>query len=206
MYIAWSNGHIWDPAAQLYERDPHSPILMRYVQSPIMAGEQTLCEATGDQSMCAAAAALGNAQLRAFPAAANHGPQYDSIYLQWMLYQYAQDHDSRWYALAYYNAQRALANSGDKAGLFLQDWDGDHAPSDSSFQIESATLSLFASVAAAQPPSRSQYAGFAGGRSLGSAPQYRWRPATCDPTTAAPRPTRARPCWSSTSAGSSCRA
>ena len=44
MYIAWSNGHIWDPAAQLYERDPHSPILMRYVQSPIMAGEQTLCE------------------------------------------------------------------------------------------------------------------------------------------------------------------
>ena len=152
MYIAWSNGHIWDPAAQLYERDPHSPILMRYVQSPIMAGEQTLCESTGDQSMCAAAAALGNAQLRAFPAAANHGPQYNSIYLQWMLYQYAQDHDPRWYALAFYNAQRALANSGNKAGLFLQDWDGDHAPSDSSFQIESATLSLFASVAAAQPP------------------------------------------------------
>ena len=113
------------------ERDPHSPILMRYVQSPIMAGEQTLCEATGDQSLCGAAAALGDAQLRGFPAAANHGPQYDAVYLQWMLYQYAQDHDSRWYALAYYNAKRALANSGNKAGLFLQDWDGDHAPSDS---------------------------------------------------------------------------
>jgi Glycosyl hydrolase family 76 len=152
MYIAWSNAKIWDPAARLYERDPHSPILMRYVQSPIMAGEQTLCQATGDQSLCAAAAALGNAQLREFPAAANHGPQYDSIYLQWMLYQYSLDHDPRWYALAFYNANRALTNSGNKAGLFLKDWDGDRAPGESSFQIEAATLSLFASVAAAVPP------------------------------------------------------
>jgi uncharacterized protein YyaL (SSP411 family) len=152
MYIAWANGHIWDTHAQLYERDPNSPVLMRYVQSPMMAAEQTICETTGDQSMCAAAAALGDAQLREFAAAANHGPQYDAVYLRWMLYEYSQDHDARWYTLAYYNAKRALANSGNQAGLFLQDWDGDHAPSDSSFQIETATLSLFAAVAAAAPP------------------------------------------------------
>jgi hypothetical protein len=152
IYIAWSNGHIWDPTAQLYERDPNSPILMRYVQSPIMAAEQTLCQTTGDQSWCGAAKALGEASLRQFPAAANHGPQYDSMYLQWVLYQYAQDHDQRWYALAYYNAERALANSGDGTGLFVRDWDGDALPNGDTLQAETSTLSLFAWVAAAQPP------------------------------------------------------
>ena len=152
IYIAWSNGHIWDPQAQLYERDPNSPILMRYVQSPIMAAEQTLCETTGDQSWCASAKALGDATLRHFAAAANHGPQYDSIFMEWMLYQYAQDHDSRWYALGYYNAKRALANSGDGTGLFLKDWDGNVLPNRNSLQYETSTLSLFAWVAAAQPP------------------------------------------------------
>jgi len=152
IYIAWSNGHIWDPKAQLYMRDPNSPILMAYVQSPFMAAHQTLCQATGDQSWCAKAKALAEASLRQFPAAVNHGPQYDSMYLQWMLYQYQQDHDPRWYALAYYNAKRALSNSGDGTGLFVRDWDGDELPNGDTLQAETSTLSLFAWVAAAQPP------------------------------------------------------
>jgi Glycosyl hydrolase family 76 len=152
IYIAWSNGHIWDPKAQLYMRDPNSPILMAYVQSPFMAAQQTLCEATGDQSWCAGAKALAEATLRHFPAAVSHGPQYDSMYLQWMLYQYQQDHDPRWYALAYYNAKRALSNSGDGTGLFVRDWDGDALPNGDTLQAETSTLSLFAWVAAATPP------------------------------------------------------
>jgi hypothetical protein len=69
-----------------------------------------------------------------------------------MLYQYALDHDSRWYALAYYNAKRALANSGDGTGLFLKDWDGNVLPNRNSLQYQTSTLALFAWVAAAQPP------------------------------------------------------
>jgi hypothetical protein len=152
IYMAWANGHILDPNTKLYERDPNSPILMGYVQSPFMAAQQTLCQATGDQSWCASAKALGEASLSQFPAAVNHGPQYDSMYLQWMLYQYAQDRDPRWYALAYYNANRALANSGDGTGLFLKDWDGNVLPNRNSLQYQTSTLALFAWVAAATPP------------------------------------------------------
>ena len=153
MYLAWSAGHIWDPRAQLFERDPNSPILMAYVQSPMLVAEQILCTTTGDQSWCASAKGLGEASLRQFPAALNHGPQYDSMYLQWMLYEYGQDHDPRWYALAYYNAKRALDNSGDGTGLFFKDWDGDTRGTGDTLQAETSTLSLLAWVAAAQPPS-----------------------------------------------------
>ena len=154
VYIAWANGHIWDARAQLYERDPFSPILMRYVQSPMMVAHETLCQATGDQSLCQKAAQLGAASIQEFPAAANHGPQFDSIFLQWMLYEYALDHDPRWYALAYYNAKRALKNSGDGTGLFFKDWGGGviQGAAPDSLQIETSTISLFAWVAAAQPP------------------------------------------------------
>ena len=68
--------------------------------------------------------------------------------------QYGQDHDPRWYALAYYNAKRALDNSGDGTGLFFKDWDGDARGTGDTLQAETSTLSLLAWVA---PPRRPQF-------------------------------------------------
>jgi uncharacterized protein YyaL (SSP411 family) len=153
-YIAWADSHIWDRRSGLYMRDPNSPILMRYVQSPMIAAYESLCESTRDDRWCDKAERLGAAALAGFPAAADHGPQYDAVYLRWMLDLYDHDGDPRWYSLAYYNAERALAKAGNRAGLFLRAWDGSRAPDApaDSLKIESATLSVFAWLAAAKPP------------------------------------------------------
>jgi hypothetical protein len=135
-------------------RDLDSPILMGYVQSPMIVAFVSLCGTTKDDSFCDKAEQLGASALAHFTTTLTHGPQYDAVYLHWMLELYRRDHDPRWYALAYDNAQRALANSRNKAGLFLRAWNGSRAPDapPDSLKIDAATLSVFAWLAAATPP------------------------------------------------------
>lgn len=154
-YISWADSHILDKSNGLYMRDPSSPILMGYVQSPMMVGFESLCATTKNDKLCDRAEQLGSAALTQFTGTLHHGPQYDAVYLHWMLDVYAQDHNPRWYTLALANAQRALASAQNKQGLFLKAWDGSRAPDapTDSLKIDAATLSVFAWLAAATPPS-----------------------------------------------------
>lgn len=153
-YISWADAHIWNAQDGLYMRDPDSPILMGYVQSPMMVGFMSLCQTTKNDKLCDRAEQLGDAALTQFTSTLHHGPQYDAVYLHWMLDVYAQDHNPRWYSLAVANAQRALANAQSKQGLFLKAWDGSRAPDapTDSLKIDAATVSVFAWLAAAPPP------------------------------------------------------
>ena len=153
-YIAWANSHIWDAENGLYMRDLDSPILMGYVQSPMMVAYATLCQTTKNDGLCDKAEQLGGSALAHFTENLTHGPQYDAVYLHWMLTLYGFDHDARWYSLAYDNAQRALAKARNSAGLFLKAWDGSRAPDapPDALKIDAATLSVFAWLAAATPP------------------------------------------------------
>jgi hypothetical protein len=157
-YIAWADSHIWDARNGLYMRDPNSPILMGYVQSPFMLAFVSLCQTTKNDGLCDKAEQLGDAALTQFTGTLHHGPQYDAVYLHWMLDVYAQDHNQRWYSLAVANAQRALANAQNKQGLFLKAWDGSRAPDapTDSLKIDAATVSVFAWLAAATQPSPAQ--------------------------------------------------
>jgi hypothetical protein len=154
-YISWADAHIWDAKNGLYMRDPGSPILMGYVQSPMMIAFVSLCQTTHDDSMCDKAEELGDDAIRGFSTTLHHGPQYDAVYLHWMLDVYDHDHNARWYELALDNAGRALAHAQNKQGLFLKAWDGGRAPDapTDSLKIDAATLSVFAWLAAAKPPS-----------------------------------------------------
>ena len=154
-YISWADSHIWDAASGLYMRDPNSPILMGYVQSPFMLAFVSLCQTTKNDTLCDKAEELGDAALTQFTGTLHHGPQYDAVYLHWMLDVYGQDHNPRWYNLAVANAQRALTNAQNKQGLFLKAWDGSRAPDapTDSLKIDAATVSVFAWLAAATPPS-----------------------------------------------------
>jgi hypothetical protein len=87
----------------------------------------------------------------AFPLEYHWVPEADAIYLRWMLDLYANDHDPRWYALADQNAQQALANAKDDAGLFTKRWDGGYA-SAGRLLTASATINLFAWIVAAPAP------------------------------------------------------
>jgi hypothetical protein len=154
-YISWADAHILDATNGLYMRDVDSPILMGYVQSPMMVGFESLCATTKNDHLCDRAEQLGTAALTQFTSTLHHGPQYDAVYLHWMLDVYAQDHNPRWYSLALSNAQRALANAKTKQGLYLRGWDGGRAPDapTDSLKIDAATVSVFAWLAAARPPS-----------------------------------------------------
>lgn len=153
-FLNWANAHIWDARNGLYMRDVDSPILMGYVQSPMMVAYRSLCTTTKNDKLCDKAEQLGNAALTQFTGNLSHGPQYDAVYLHWMLSVYAQDQNPRWYTLAVQNAQRALATAQNRQGLFLKAWDGSRAPDapPDSLKIDAATVSVFAWLAAAKPP------------------------------------------------------
>jgi hypothetical protein len=76
---------------------------------------------------------------------------YDVVYLRWMLQYYKDSGDARFYNLAVHNAARALA-AINQSGYYLNRWDG--TPLDDSVGTQSASLELFAWLAAIpQPPS-----------------------------------------------------
>ena len=76
------------------------------------------------------------------------GPQFDTIYLHWMLVYGAQTGDTRWRTLAEEMATSAQAHARDAHGLYLRGWDGtpiaEHQAVPNMLQTDAATLELFA--------------------------------------------------------------
>lgn len=150
--LAWADAHSWNAARRLYQRNATDDTVMDYVEGMMAAAHAELCTATGVRADCAKAEALGRASLAAFPSPLDWGPQYDTIYLRWMLDVYAITHDRAWLQLAEQNAERAQAKADDGRGLYLLGWDGaspyDHGAQANMLELQGATTSLFAWVAA----------------------------------------------------------
>jgi uncharacterized protein YyaL (SSP411 family) len=151
-YIAWADKHTWVASRKLYGRNATDDTVMDYVEGMFVAAHVELCESLRKPSLCAKATALANASLNAFPIDANWSPETDVVYLRWLLDLYSHDHNPRWYAVVYRNAQRALTNARDDQGLWLRKWDG--SPSvPGALYIQAATLQLFGWLATVPPPS-----------------------------------------------------
>src|SRR5204862_96536 len=86
----------------------------------------------------------------------NFSPQYDAIYLQWMLALYALDGDATLYRLAADNARNAEARALNGEGLYLLSWNGETLPRQYArpglLQTHAATTSLMAWLAVYPPP------------------------------------------------------
>jgi hypothetical protein len=106
---------------------------------------------TKRKSRCRKAQALAAGSLKEFPLDADWAPETDVVYLRWLLDLYERDGDPRWYAVVHRNAKRALANARDDKGLWSLRWDGGWTLPGTLY-TQSATLQLFAWVAAAEPP------------------------------------------------------
>ena len=87
----------------------------------------------------------------------NFSPQYDAIYLQWMLALYPLDHDPTLYRMAADNARNAQSRARGAEGLYLRSWNGGAIPAQYAvpgmLQTHAATTSLFAWLAVYQPAS-----------------------------------------------------
>jgi hypothetical protein len=153
-FITWADAHLWN--GSLYVRSDKSPDAMSYVEGPMIGANEILCRKAGDSHACSRMEQMAERSLQGFGTDLNHGPQFDSIYLRWMLQLYRHDGDSRWYALAYHNAQRAVNNARDSRGLFQRAWDGGSIARQlgrtGQLQGQGASVSLLAWLAEAPIP------------------------------------------------------
>jgi uncharacterized protein YyaL (SSP411 family) len=150
-YIAWADKRTWVASAKLYGRNPGDPTVMNYVEGMFIAAHAQLCRATKTKSYCTKARALANASLNAFPIDADWAPETDSVYLRWLLDLYELDGNSRWYAVVYRNAKRAMASARDDHGLWSLRWDGTWTKP-GMLRTQAGTLCLLAWAAAVKPP------------------------------------------------------
>jgi uncharacterized protein YyaL (SSP411 family) len=152
-FTSWGDAHFTSKFG-LYRRNDDDPTPMGYVEGPMIGAHEILCRVAHDAHACSRAENLAEASLNRFGADVSHGPQYDTIYLRWMLELYKHDGDRRWYALARRNALRAARSARSSSGLYMRAWDGGTRGINMPglLQTHGATVSLFAWLAAAPVP------------------------------------------------------
>ncbi|MGA9874583.1 MAG: glycoside hydrolase family 76 protein [Solirubrobacteraceae bacterium] len=137
----------------LYKRTDSDPTPTPYIEGTLVEAHQVLCE-VGVSEACSRATELADASAERFSDRLNMGPQFDTIYLHWMLLYGEQTGDTRWRALAEEMATRAQTYARDAQGLYLRAWDGtpitEHQAVPNMLQTDAATLELFAWLAADQ--------------------------------------------------------
>ncbi len=159
-FLQWANtsgsGGGFSADNGLYAGSSLDPTPIDYIESPLIYAQAVLCRITATPGDCARAEELKATALHRFGYILDFSPQYDAIYLQWMLALYALDGDSRLYALAADNAHDAQLRARDDAGLYLLSWAGEPLPASlaepGSLQTQAATTSLFAWLAVYPPP------------------------------------------------------
>jgi hypothetical protein len=156
-FLAWANTTGFSAANGLYAASSLNPTPIDYIEGPLIYAQALLCMQTATPSDCEIAERLKAVALHRFGQLLDFSPQYDAIYLQWMLALYSLDHDPVLYALAAVNARAAEANALGGEGLYLRSWSGETLPAmdalPGSLQTQAATTSLFAWMAVYAPPS-----------------------------------------------------
>jgi hypothetical protein len=155
-FLAWANTAGFSAADGLYSASNRDTTPIDYIEGPLIYAQAVLCAARGTAGDCARAEQLKATALARFGYLLDFSPQYDAIYLQWMLALYAQDHDPTLYRLAADNARNAQSRAANGAGLYLRSWNGEMLPTQYAvpgmLQTHAATTSLFAWLAVYAPP------------------------------------------------------
>jgi hypothetical protein len=155
-FLAWGNTSGFSPADGLYRGSSLNPTPIDYAEGPLIYAQAVLCELTGAASDCQRAEEQKANSLKRFGYLLDFSPQYDAIYLQWLLALYGLKHDHTLYAMATDNARDAEGRARNGEGLYLLSWNGETiAPQNARpgmLQTHSATTSLFAWLAVYPPP------------------------------------------------------
>jgi Glycosyl hydrolase family 76 len=155
-FLLWGNTLGFSAADGLYAGSSLNPTPIDYVEGPLIYAQALLCKETASPADCERVEPLQATSLRRFGTVLDFSPQYDAIYLQWMLALYSLDHDPSLYALAAGNAREAQTHALNGEGLYLLSWKGQTLPTadalPGSLQTQAATTSLFAWLAVYQPP------------------------------------------------------
>jgi hypothetical protein len=154
-FIAWANTTGFSSSEGLYADSSLSATPVDYVQAPLIYAQALLCRLTGTAAGCERAGQLKATALRRFGYQLDFSPQYDAIYLQWMLALYSLEGDSTLYAMAAENAHDAQTHAANGEGLYLLSWGGETLPAIDAepgmLQTQAATTSVFAWLAVYPP-------------------------------------------------------
>ncbi len=155
-FTAWANTAGFSEAQGLYADSSVSATPVDYIEAPLIYAQALLCQLTATAGDCQRAEQLKAAALRRFGYLLDFSPQYDAIYLQWMLALYALDGDRALYQLAAENARAAQTRAANGEGLYLLSWNGQTLPAFDAepgmLQTQAATTSVFAWLAVYPPP------------------------------------------------------
>ena len=155
-FLAWGNTSGFSQADGLYRGSSLNPTPIDYAEGPLIYAQAVLCALTGTTSDCLRADEQKANSLKRFGYLLDFSPQYDAIYLQWLLALYARRHDRTLYAMAADNARNAETRARNSEGLYLLSWNGETlSPSNARpgmLQTHAATTSLFAWLAVYPPP------------------------------------------------------
>jgi len=155
-YLQWANSAGFSDADGLYAGSNIDATPIDYIEAPLIYAQALLCRLTGSSPECERAEQLKATALTRFGYLLDFSPQYDAIYLQWMLALYGLDHDPTLYLLAADNARDAQTRAAGARGLYLLSWNGETLPPQYAMagmlQTQAATTSLFAWLAAYPPP------------------------------------------------------
>ncbi len=155
-FLAWANTSGFSAANGLYAGSNLDATPIDYIESPLIYAQALLCQIASMPGDCGRAEELKATALRRFGYLLDFSPQYDAIYLQWVLALYSLDGDARLYEMAADNARDAQLRAQNEEGLYLYSWSGETLPASlaepGSLQTQSATTSLFAWLAVYPPP------------------------------------------------------
>jgi hypothetical protein len=155
-YLAWANTSGFSAAEGLYAGSNLDPTPIDYIEAPLIYAQALLCTLTATPPDCERASQLQAVALERFGYLLDFSPQYDAIYLQWMLALYSLQNDPVLYALAVDNARDAQTRALNSEGLYLLSWNGETLPpqyaAPGMLQTQAATTSLFAWLAVYPPP------------------------------------------------------
>ncbi len=155
-FLAWANTSGYSTSNGLYAASNISETPIDYIEAPLIYAQALLCRLTSTPGECQRAEQLKQTALDRFGYLLDFSPQYDAIYLQWMLALYGLEGDPTLYELAADNARDAQTRALDGEGLYLLSWNGETLPRQYALpgmlQTQAATTSLFAWLAVYAPP------------------------------------------------------
>ncbi|HTA05517.1 MAG TPA: glycoside hydrolase family 76 protein, partial [Solirubrobacteraceae bacterium] len=155
-FLTWGNTSGFSHADGLYAGSSLNPTPIDYAEGPLIYAQAVLCELTSTSSDCHRSEEQKANSLKRFGYLLDFSPQYDAIYLQWMLALYGLHHERSLYALAADNARIVEVSARNNEGLYLRSWNGETlAPQNARpgmLQTHAATTSLFAWLAVYPPP------------------------------------------------------
>ncbi|MHB2001623.1 MAG: glycoside hydrolase family 76 protein [Solirubrobacteraceae bacterium] len=152
-YVEWANANDTGDERQEYlEKPGESGSVIDYVQAPLIYAQFLLCQDGQGEALCTRAgrlaATLSEQNVNKEGYRYNYGPQYDSIFMQWMMAYGQASGDPYWLELAQLNAAAATKHAYDSRRLLLGSWwggpIGDPETRPNMLRTDGATTSLFA--------------------------------------------------------------